>query len=76
MQKPADRGWLIGRANAHGKDLNRNFPDLDKIFYYLDEQKLGRYDHLLDLFSEESEKVNSFFRFPITPFGPCSLSPK
>ncbi|KAI6222413.1 Peptidase-M14 domain-containing protein [Aphelenchoides fujianensis] len=54
--KPADRGWLIGRANAHGKDLNRNFPDLDKIFYYLDDQKLGRYDHLLDLFSEESEK--------------------
>ncbi|KAI6236268.1 Peptidase-M14 domain-containing protein [Aphelenchoides besseyi] len=53
--KPLERGWLVGRANAHGKDLNRNFPDLDKIFYYLDEQKLGRFDHLLDLFSEESE---------------------
>jgi len=53
--KPAERGWLIGRSNAHGVDLNRNFPDLDKIFYYMESQKMGRYDHLLDLFSDESQ---------------------
>jgi len=53
--KPSERGWLIGRSNAHGVDLNRNFPDLDKIFYYMDEQKMGRYDHLLDLFSNANE---------------------
>ncbi|KAI6175688.1 putative effector protein [Aphelenchoides bicaudatus] len=54
--KPEDRGWLIGRSNAHGIDLNRNFPELNKIFYYMDAQKMGRYDHLLDLFSDENQK--------------------
>jgi len=54
--KPAERGWLVGRSNAHGVDLNRNFPDLDKIFYYLDEQKMGRYDHLMDLFSDDNQR--------------------
>ncbi|CAD5228507.1 unnamed protein product [Bursaphelenchus xylophilus] len=51
--KPEDRGWLVGRANANGRDLNRGFPDLDKLFFFLDEQKAGRYDHLLDIFKDE-----------------------
>lgn len=50
--EPANRGWLIGRANAHGKDLNRNFPDLDNLFYYLENQKMPFYDHLLELFQD------------------------
>lgn len=47
---PANRGWLVGRGNAHGKDLNRNFPDLDGLFYYLETNKVPFYDHLLELF--------------------------
>ncbi|CAD5220706.1 unnamed protein product [Bursaphelenchus okinawaensis] len=53
--KPEDRGWLVGRANANGRDLNRGFPDLDKLFFVLDEQKAGRYDHLLDIFNDEQQ---------------------
>ncbi|KAH7731043.1 CRE-EGL-21 protein [Aphelenchoides avenae] len=52
--KPEDRGWLIGRSNANGKDLNRNFPDLDALFYFLDQQQVPRYDHLLDVFDDEN----------------------
>uniref|UniRef100_A0AC34QC00 Peptidase M14 carboxypeptidase A domain-containing protein n=1 Tax=Panagrolaimus sp. JU765 TaxID=591449 RepID=A0AC34QC00_9BILA len=48
-----DRGWLVGRSNAHGIDLNRNFPDLDALFYYFENMQVPRYDHLLELFNDE-----------------------
>ncbi|KAE9556578.1 hypothetical protein FO519_000272 [Halicephalobus sp. NKZ332] len=48
-----DRGWLIGRSNAHDIDLNRNFPDLDSLFYYFENMEVPRYDHLLELFNDE-----------------------
>uniref|UniRef100_A0A0N4ZBR3 Peptidase_M14 domain-containing protein n=1 Tax=Parastrongyloides trichosuri TaxID=131310 RepID=A0A0N4ZBR3_PARTI len=51
---PKERAWLTGRANANGKDLNRNFPDLDKIFFDMEnvENEIGypKFDHLLELF--------------------------
>lgn len=50
--EPENRGWLIGRSNAHGKDLNRNFPDLDSLFYFLETQKMPLYDHLVELFKD------------------------
>ena len=53
--EPSKRGWLIGRDNAHNVDLNRNFPDLDSLFYFMEEQRMPFYDHLLELFRDESD---------------------
>uniref|UniRef100_A0A915BC00 Peptidase M14 carboxypeptidase A domain-containing protein n=1 Tax=Parascaris univalens TaxID=6257 RepID=A0A915BC00_PARUN len=53
--KPQDRGWLTGRANANGVDLNRDFPDLDSLYYYFEQNKVPRYDHLLELFSDDKQ---------------------
>ncbi|KIH69024.1 hypothetical protein ANCDUO_00639 [Ancylostoma duodenale] len=52
---PRDRGWLTGRGNANGVDLNRDFPDLDGIFYELEKMKVPRFDHLMDLFADDKE---------------------
>lgn len=54
--EPAKRGWLLGRSNAHDVDLNRNFPDLDSLFYFMEEQNMPFYDHLMELFSDESSE--------------------
>ncbi|GMS96348.1 hypothetical protein PENTCL1PPCAC_18523, partial [Pristionchus entomophagus] len=53
--KPAERGWLTGRSNANNVDLNRDFPDLDAIFYEVEKLKIPRYDHLLELFADDKD---------------------
>ncbi|XP_026328536.1 carboxypeptidase E-like isoform X4 [Hyposmocoma kahamanoa] len=41
------RDYLIGRANNHSVDLNRNFPDLDAITFELERQGISHNNHLL-----------------------------
>lgn len=61
-QRSTDSGgqdFLIGRTNNNSVDLNRNFPDLDRIMYNMDAE-LGRThknNHLLDLVDTLSEPL-------------------
>ncbi|XP_046340007.1 carboxypeptidase E-like [Haliotis rufescens] len=44
--KGGEPDWLIGRSNNNSVDLNRNFPDLNKLMYQHEAQHKGRNNHL------------------------------
>ncbi|VDK41725.1 unnamed protein product [Anisakis simplex] len=52
---PQNRGWVVGRTNANNVDLNRDFPDLDSLYYDFEANKIPRYDHLLELFDDDKQ---------------------
>ena len=43
------KDWLKGRANGNGVDLNRNFPDLDKMMFQLEKKRDHPNNHLVRL---------------------------
>ena len=43
------RHYTTGRANANRVDLNRDFPDLDRLAYRLQQHHVEANNHLMDL---------------------------
>lgn len=46
LQEQGATDWQIGRTNANGVDLNRNFPDLDEFIYAYNRHVNHRNNHL------------------------------
>ncbi|KAK3089861.1 hypothetical protein FSP39_007165 [Pinctada imbricata] len=47
-RKNGMKSWLLGRADSHGVDLNRNFPEVDQLEYKY-EKNGGKNNHILTL---------------------------
>ncbi|KAG5865918.1 hypothetical protein JTB14_028089 [Gonioctena quinquepunctata] len=49
--------YLIGRTNNNSIDLNRNFPDLDRIIFTNEEENINHNNHLLEQLTQLSEPL-------------------
>jgi carboxypeptidase E len=49
--------YLLGRSNANNVDLNRDFPDLDRIIYSNDENHVKHNNHLMDSIKHLDHKI-------------------
>ena len=53
--------YLIGRSNNNSVDLNRDFPDLDRLIYADEEEHALRNNHLMDQIRHLDHPVRSSF---------------
>lgn len=57
--------YLIGRNNAEGVDLNRNFPDLDRIIFDNEAYYNDVNNHLMQMVDRLSQPVKHYFSYQI-----------
>lgn len=55
------RDYLIGRSNNNSVDLNRNFPDLDRIMFGNEQSHIEHNNHLLEQVDRLDEPVSNQF---------------
>lgn len=58
------KDYLTGRTNNNSVDLNRNFPDLDRIVFDNEKDNVDRNNHLLEQVTRLNDPVSlTFFLF-------------
>lgn len=55
--------YLIGRTNNNSIDLNRNFPNLDRIMFINEENHLDHNNHLIEQLTRLKEPVSPKKKF-------------
>ena len=55
--------YLIGRTNANNVDLNRDFPNLDRIAYSNEENHMAQNNHLLESVKYLDHKVSNLLKY-------------
>ncbi|XP_075216200.1 carboxypeptidase E-like [Lycorma delicatula] len=49
--------YLLGRTNKNNIDLNRNFPDLDRIVFSYEQANIDRNNHLLEMVDRLTQPI-------------------